>query len=112
ALRAKHHRQSGIRVELQLVLHRRRKPIMSAPEVDRPRRDHDRHVLAGDDHRCDLSAVTISAMRAAVASVGRRITTLPATISTGCPIPFSIIASGPLSCSGTKAAASTPQSSG
>ena len=80
-LRAEHHRQPRMRVEAELVLHRRRERGVTAAEVHRPRRDHDRCALARHDHRRASSATTISAMRPAGVVAGNRTTTVPTTSS-------------------------------
>ncbi|MFO7854232.1 MAG: transposase domain-containing protein, partial [Paracoccaceae bacterium] len=51
--------------EVEIKAGRSRGPLSTAPEVDRLRRDDDRHPLPGRDHRHAPSAAAISAIRAA-----------------------------------------------
>src|SRR3546814_6062640 len=60
-----------MRIELQFIQHRRRKPVVAAPEIHRTHRNHDRHALSRKDH-ADRNAATTAAFRDGAACVGRR----------------------------------------
>ena len=77
AFRSEDHRDAGIRIELQQVLHDQRQSLVAAAEVDRPRGNQDRQPLAGDNHDPLRSARTSAMTRSSGISPGTRIITPP-----------------------------------
>ena len=70
-----------MRIEPERVLHESGQRIMPAAKIDRTNGEHDPQSLSRDDHALRSNAATISAMRVDAASLSRRSSTLPTTIS-------------------------------